>query len=458
MADTDEGPTVLRELLISLATLSFFMMVCRVYARYFLLRIPGLDDALAIVAWASLESPAPIPRSIVVAVFLLGFTACDFTGTFYGSGQRKDQISPASLRTRRKVIPSGLLMYFIASGLIRLSIAAFLPRLNRERRFLILVYVLALAIALTTVGSLCAYLFQCHPIRYLLCPLSEDAFLITGRALWLNKHAGINCIGKPHERAIFSTHAALGIFYDIMLFLAPLWVLHQNMMFSVPCVKQSQLRILTGLGIFAIIAGIIRFAYIVKPRDSTKSTHIAIRGAIWTNLEAHCGLWVACAPALQSLLRLIPSSVPLVLAGGGEKKPRRRASPLAWPRSHGSVRDTFSSTPLSSFLARWQWSNVLSRRNHQSSSDQTRSSRTRVGSTADDTVNSHSHAWHTAPTTQGHDDDGRGGFEMEAGEHGGKDLERGDGDGIYRTIVISQESDSRLASRDGDADEGRDRE
>ncbi|KAK7553411.1 hypothetical protein BKA81DRAFT_429531 [Phyllosticta paracitricarpa] len=404
MADTDEGPTVLRELLISLATLSFFMMVCRVYARYFLLRIPGLDDALAIVAWASLESPAPIPRSIVVAV-----------------------------------IPSGLLMYFIASGLIRLSIAAFLPRLNRERRFLILVYVLALAIALTTVGSLCAYLFQCHPIR----------------ALWLNKHAGINCIGKPHERAIFSTHAALGIFYDIMLFLAPLWVLHQNMMFSV---RLMRIVFVFAVGIFAIIAGIIRFAYIVKPRDSTKSTHIAIRGAIWTNLEAHCGLWVACAPALQSLLRLIPSSVPLVLAGGGEKKPRRRASPLAWPRSHGSVRDTFSSTPLSSFLARWQWSNVLSRRNHQSSSDQTRSSRTRVGSTADDTVNSHSHAWHTAPTTQGHDDDGRGGFEMEAGEHGGKDLERGDGDGIYRTIVISQESDSRLASRDGDADEGRDRE
>ncbi|KAK7518545.1 hypothetical protein IWZ03DRAFT_422449 [Phyllosticta citriasiana] len=439
MADMDEGPTVLRELLISLATLSCFMMVCRVYARYFLLRIPGLDDALAIVAW----------------IFLLGFTACDFTGTFYGSGQRKDHISPTSLRTRRKVIPSGLLMYFIASGLIRLSIAAFLPRLNRERRFLILVYVLALAIALTTVGSLCAYLFQCHPIRYLLCPLSEDAFLTTGRALWLNKHAGINCISKPHERAIFSTHAALGIFYDIMLFLAPLWVLHQNMMFSV---RLMRIVFVFAVGIFAIIAGIIRFAYIVKPRDSTKATHIAIRGAIWTNLEAHCGLWVACAPALQSLLRLIPSSVPLVLAGGGEKKPRRRASPLAWPGSHGSFRDTFSSTPLSSFLARWQWSNVLSRRNHQSSSDQTQSSRTRVGSTADDTVNSHSHAWHTAPTTQGHNDEGRGGFDMEAGGHAGKDLERGNGDGIYRTIVISQESDSRLASRDGGADEGRERE
>ncbi|KAK7525029.1 uncharacterized protein IWZ02DRAFT_516860 [Phyllosticta citriasiana] len=363
MADMDEGPTVLRELLISLATLSCFMMV----------------------------------------------------------------------------IPSGLLMYFIASGLIRLSIAAFLPRLNRERRFLILVYVLALAIALTTVGSLCAYLFQCHPIR----------------ALWLNKHAGINCISKPHERAIFSTHAALGIFYDIMLFLAPLWVLHQNMMFSV---RLMRIVFVFAVGIFAIIAGIIRFAYIVKPRDSTKATHIAIRGAIWTNLEAHCGLWVACAPALQSLLRLIPSSVPLVLAGGGEKKPRRRASPLAWPGSHGSFRDTFSSTPLSSFLARWQWSNVLSRRNHQSSSDQTQSSRTRVGSTADDTVNSHSHAWHTAPTTQGHNDEGRGGFEMEAGGHAGKDLERGNGDGIYRTIVISQESDSRLASRDGGADEGRERE
>ncbi|KAK7544061.1 uncharacterized protein J3D65DRAFT_672840 [Phyllosticta citribraziliensis] len=383
MADSDDGPTVLRELLISLATLSCFMMVCRIYARYFLLRIHGLDDALAIV------------------------------------------------------IPSGLLLYFIASGLIRLSIAAFLPRLSRERRFLILVYLLAVAITLTTVGSFFAFIFQCHPIK----------------ALWLDKHPGINCIRKYHEKQIFNVHAALGIFYDITLLLAPIWVLHQNMMFSV---RLMRIAFVFAVGIFAIIAGIIRFAYIVRPHDA-KATHYVFRGAIWTNLEAHCGLWVACAPALQSLLRLIPSSVPLVVAG---EKPRRRTSPTARRRSRGSIRDVFSSTPLSSFLARWQWSNVLSRRNNQRSTDetQTRSSRTRVGSTLDEPANSHSHAWHTAPTTQGQDDDGgRGGFEMGDVGHAAKDLERGDGDGIYRTIVISQESDSRLGSYDEGAVEGRDK-
>ncbi|KAK8165603.1 hypothetical protein BKA80DRAFT_342691 [Phyllosticta citrichinensis] len=403
MAESDDGPTVLRELLISLATLSCFMMVCRIYARYFLLRIPGLDDALAII-------------------FLLGFTACDFTGTFYGSGRRKDQISPASRHTYKKVIPSGLLLYFIASGLIRLSIAAFLPRLNRERRFLILVYLLAVAITLTTVGSFFAFIFQCHPIK----------------ALWLDKQPGIN--------------SALGIFYDIMLLLAPIWVLHQNMMFSV---RLMRIAFVFAVGIFAIIAGIIRFAYIVRPHDA-RATHYVFRGAIWTNLEAHCGLWVACAPALQSLLRLIPSSVPLVVAG---EKPRRRTSSTARRRSRGSIGDVFSSTPLSSFLARWQWSNVLSRRNNQRSTDQTqtRSSQTRVGSTLDEPANSHSHAWHTAPTTQGQDDDGgRGGLEMGDVGHAAKDMETGDGDGIYRTIVISQESDSRLGSYNEGAVEGRD--
>lgn len=55
MADSSDRPTILRELLISLAALSCFMMVCRIYARYFLLRIPGADDALAVVAWVSLE-------------------------------------------------------------------------------------------------------------------------------------------------------------------------------------------------------------------------------------------------------------------------------------------------------------------------------------------------------------------------------------------------------------------
>ncbi|KAK8220272.1 hypothetical protein IWZ01DRAFT_536321 [Phyllosticta capitalensis] len=174
MADSSDRPTILRELLISLAALSCFMMVCRIYARYFLLRIPGADDALAVVAW----------------IFLLGFTACDFSGTFYGSGQRGDKVSPVSRRTLMKIIPSGLLLYFVASGLIRLSIAAFLPRLNRERRFLLFVYALSTGIVLITIASFLTYCFQCHPVV----------------ALWINKKGGITCMTMKHEAALFNVH------------------------------------------------------------------------------------------------------------------------------------------------------------------------------------------------------------------------------------------------------------
>ncbi|KAK8247520.1 hypothetical protein HDK90DRAFT_521968, partial [Phyllosticta capitalensis] len=281
MADSSDRPTILRELLISLAALSCFMMMCRIYARYFLLRIPGADDALAVVAW----------------IFLLGFTACDFSGTFYGSGQRGDKVSPTSRRTLMKIIPSGLLLYFVASGLIRLSIAAFLPRLNRERRFLLFVYALSTGIVLITIASFLTYCFQCHPVV----------------ALWINKKGGITCMTMKHEAALFNVHASFGIFFDVLLLLAPIWVLHQNMMFSLRVVR---IAFVFAVGIFAIVAGVIRFAYIVNKNDSGPKkdmTHLVFRGIIWTNLEAHCGLWVACAPALQSLLRQIPSPVPVVV-------------------------------------------------------------------------------------------------------------------------------------------------
>ncbi|KAK8258478.1 hypothetical protein IWZ00DRAFT_541167 [Phyllosticta capitalensis] len=435
MADgSSDRPTILRELLISLAALSCFMMVCRIYARYFLLRIPGADDALAVVAWIS----------------LLGFTACDFSGTFYGSGQRGDKVSPASRRTLMKIIPSGLLLYFVASGLIRLSIAAFLPRLNRERRFLLFVYALSTGIVLITIASFLTYCFQCHPVV----------------ALWINKKGGITCMTMKHEAALFNVHgkfSSFGIFFDVLLLLAPIWVLHQNMMFSLRVVR---IAFVFAVGIFAIVAGVIRFAYIVNKNDSGPKkdmTHLVFRGIIWTNLEAHCGLWVACAPALQSLLRQIPSPVPVVVP---DKSRRGSHSNSQSTAGRWSLRST--GTSLSSFLMRWWWRRRWGRGGgqggggEQAASDLSRSSRTQVASTLDgngaEAASRRASRWWTPPAPpQGHPNsgqrrggaDGDGEYEMEEVVEGpsAKDLERGDG-GIVRTIVLSQESGSRLGSFD----------
>ncbi|KAK8248483.1 hypothetical protein HDK77DRAFT_426628 [Phyllosticta capitalensis] len=481
MADgSSDRPTILRELLISLAALSCFMMVCRIYARYFLLRIPGADDALAVVAW----------------IFLLGFTACDFSGTFYGSGQRGDKVSPASRRTLMKIIPSGLLLYFVASGLIRLSIAAFLPRLNRERRFLLFVYALSTGIVLITIASFLTYCFQCHPVV----------------ALWINKKGGITCMTMKHEAALFNVHGKFCLL--ILLISFPPFRVFPSLAAGFACFsldaasrnrgtadRQENVWVQGGAGvvggfllvrhllrraaapradmgaaskhdvqpargIFAIVAGVIRFAYIVNKNDSGPKkdmTHLVFRGIIWTNLEAHCGLWVACAPALQSLLRQIPSPVPVVVP---DKSRRGSHSNSQSTAGRWSLRST--GTSLSSFLMRWWWRRRWGRGGgqggggEQAASDLSRSSRTQVASTLDgngaEAASRRASRWWTPPAPpQGHPNsgqrrggaDGDGEYEMEEVVEGpsAKDLERGDG-GIVRTIVLSQESGSRLGSFD----------
>ncbi|KAK8220273.1 hypothetical protein IWZ01DRAFT_554838 [Phyllosticta capitalensis] len=257
--------------------------------------------------------------------------------------------------------------------------------------------------------------------------------------------------------------ASFGILFDVLLLLAPIWVLHQNMMFSLRVVR---IAFVFAVGIFAIVAGVIRFAYIVNKNDSGPKkdmTHLVFRGIIWTNLEAHCGLWVACAPALQSLLRQIPSPVPVVIP---DKSRRGSHSNSQSTAGRWSLRST--GTSLSSFLMRWWWRRKWGRGGGQgggggqAASDLSRSSRTQVASTLDgngaEAASRRASRWWTPPAPpQGHPNsgqrrggaDGDGEYEMEEVVEGpsAKDLERGDG-GIVRTIVLSQESGSRLGSFD----------
>lgn len=44
---------------------------------------------------------------------------------------------------------------------------------------------------------------------------------------------------------------------------------------------------------------------IVPTNFGVDTTYVIIRSSVWTHLEGHLGLWVACFPTLQPLLRVI---------------------------------------------------------------------------------------------------------------------------------------------------------
>lgn len=114
------------------------------------------------------------------------------------------------------------------------------------------------------------------------------------------------------------THAAAGIAADVALIALPIWVVHSKMMLSA---KMIRVILIFCVGIFAAVTGIVRLAIMVQtdfsvdtyvPRDDPghstanpfPSPYKMASIAFWTDIEGHVGLWVACFPALNPLVRM----------------------------------------------------------------------------------------------------------------------------------------------------------
>jgi hypothetical protein len=98
------------------------------------------------------------------------------------------------------------------------------------------------------------------------------------------------------------THTSFGILFDGLLLALPIWVLYSKMLFNMRTLK---VMMVFTVGIFAAITGLVRLSVIVRIDMSKNTTFNISIASFWTDLEAHVGLWVACFPALQPLLRII---------------------------------------------------------------------------------------------------------------------------------------------------------
>ena len=136
------------------------------------------------------------------------------------------------------------LLYFWGVGLDRLAVLAFLPRLHKDRLYLILVYAVSAMVLIATIVSFLIRLLQCHPV--------SDG--------WLPPMTpGTHCLPQISLDMMMNAHAILGIIFDIMLMALPIWVIYKKMLWSR---KTFQVIAVFSVGIFVVVTGIIRLYYI----------------------------------------------------------------------------------------------------------------------------------------------------------------------------------------------------
>ncbi|EEU35689.1 uncharacterized protein NECHADRAFT_87934 [Fusarium vanettenii 77-13-4] len=265
------GDRRIYDLNIALVVLTTVIVAMRLYSRGILVRALGLDDLLACFAY-------------VLAIALSGL---EIRSAFAGAGTdmtlltTKQRVKLFSLR------PAILLIFFAGTCFMRLSILAFLPRLNKSRSYIRCIWVTGFVIVAISIIAIIWLLTQCTPVQDVFDAGKPDR----------------KCRPMSQEGDMVWAHSIVGVFTDIALFILPIWIIRRNLIRVTA--HTAKVFLVFAVGLFAIITGILRFAITVTANFEVNTSLKMARVSSWTALEVHVGIWCGCFAGLQPLVRLV---------------------------------------------------------------------------------------------------------------------------------------------------------
>ncbi|KAF4810364.1 hypothetical protein CGCSCA5_v010646 [Colletotrichum siamense] len=242
---------------LALIIFSTVFISLRLYVRKAIVKALGWDDFLAVLAWA----------------LCVTLSALEMDTTHYGTGAQIEDVPKDTLLQFQKRLTIMELVYLIASGVVRLSILAFLPRLCKAKIYTWSIWGLRLIVIIISLTGFFFILTECQQI--------PEVFNYA--STWRE------CKDKREERDLMMAHAIICIFVDCMLVALPLWVVTSYFKMGV---KSIQILLIFSLGIFGVATGIVRFAIITTTDFTVNTTYKMLSVAAWTDAELHVGLWV----------------------------------------------------------------------------------------------------------------------------------------------------------------------
>ncbi|KAK1989939.1 hypothetical protein LX36DRAFT_621510 [Colletotrichum falcatum] len=281
---------------LALIIASTILVFLHLYVRGFLVKTLGWGDLVTTIAWA---------LSVTIS-------SLEMETTHYGTGAQMANVPPDTLLQFFENLATMELIYFIASGAVRLAILAIVFHLSKNRVYQWFIYGLSVVVVTVSLTGFFFLLTECSQI--------PDVFNYA--AAWRQ------CRDPSEGRAMALAQSVICIFVDCMLVALSLWAVLSN--FKVGA-KAIQMLLVFSFGIFAVASGAARFFIILTTNFGENTTYKMLAIATWTDIELHVGLWVCCLPALQPLIRHV--SLKMGLRGQLESTGQRSKGDIAIPET-----------------------------------------------------------------------------------------------------------------------------
>ncbi|KAJ4391271.1 hypothetical protein N0V93_004888 [Gnomoniopsis smithogilvyi] len=259
-APTDAGEII--AVATVMTALALLIVILRIYVRWGILNVFGIDDGLVIFSW----------------FMSFGFTVVTSIQTRYGLGlQNINDLPTANIQGFNKLQFAGAPFYILGILGFKLSLLFAYMRFMPQGPYRHATYVVIVLTTLFHLSFLITQINLCNPIQ----------------AQWDSSIPNYVCLQAV---PVYTTMASLTIFFDIIVMALPFPVLLDLKMQDR---KKIVILGLFGLGIFITIIQIIRIQTVRRLTNLTDSAPLIT----WSSVEANLGIIVASIPCLSPLIK-----------------------------------------------------------------------------------------------------------------------------------------------------------
>ncbi|KAF2794663.1 hypothetical protein K505DRAFT_303555 [Melanomma pulvis-pyrius CBS 109.77] len=262
---TDQRPIIIW-LNAALIVLTLAAICSRVGRRIFVVGKWSWHDALITVA----------------AISATIFSIFQMIGTRYGLGQHKEDVSDAEMPTLVKLVIASNVFYFLCNWAVKHALLLFYSEIVREKKYRGSIYFMHFVAFGFGLSSILVNIFQCRPIN----------------KAWNSDVPGF-CVNL---NIFFYCNASIMMATDIVLYVMPV-VFTWHLQLRRP--QRVGLNALFALGGLVLAASAARLESVHKFATKPDFPWRFANAMIWSVIENHLAIVVACAPSVKVIALLI---------------------------------------------------------------------------------------------------------------------------------------------------------